>query len=259
MVCQIGGGDFGSGLRYTNNKGGTWKEPQTIPASMNKLVGIATDPSGNVAACQSSWNSTGGSDIWVFTLKPITALPPIVAGFTFTPTTGYIPLTVNFSAVQQIGPNGQEVNYDWVFGDGETASGRNVTHVFNASGTYQVRLTIIDNIGRSDSIVQTIEVLKTNPIKPLNVSSTIAMSRFWKNPEITYNLAWAINPANIPEHLAGYALYMKEDNGSYARLLTVSPTTLSASFKFTDLRKKRLFAVSTLGLGGTESEKVYFQ
>jgi len=259
MVCQIGGGDFGSGLRYTNNKGGTWKEPQTITASMNKLAGIATDPFGNIAACQSNFASTGGSDIWIFTLKPIVSIPAPDAEFTFTPQTGYPPLTVNFSALQQIGPNGQEVNYDWVFGDGTTASGRNVSHVFTTSGSFQVRLTIIDNIGRTDSIIQTVEVKKTNPLPPANLSSTIALSRFWKNPEISYNLFWAVNPSNIPEHLVGYAIYMKEGTGAYTRLLTVSPATLSATFKFTDLKKKRAFAISTLGLGDTESDKVYFQ
>jgi PKD repeat protein len=259
LVCQIGGGDFGDGLRYTNNKGGTWKEPQTIPASMDKIVGIATDPFGNVAACQSSFNSNGGSDVWVYSLSPVVSIPYPVADFSYSPQSGYPPLSVNFSAVRQTGPNGQEVNYDWVFGDGSTASGRMVTHVFNTPGTIQVRLTIIDNIGRSDSIIKTVEVNKTNPLPPTNLSATIGMSRFWKNPEIAYNLFWSVNPANVPEHVAGYAIYVKENNGAYTRLLTVSPGTLSASFKFTDLKKKRSFAVSTLGLGDTESDKVYFQ
>jgi PKD repeat protein len=259
LVCQIGGGDFGSGLRYTNNKGGTWKETQTISASMNKVVGIAVDPSGNVAACQSSWNSNGGSDIWIFSLKPIAAMPSIDAEFTFTPQTGYAPLSVNFSALRQIGPNGQEVTYAWIFGDGGTASGRNVSRTFATAGSYEVRLTIGDNIGRSDSITQTVEVKKTNPLPATNLSSTITMSRFRKSPEISYNLFWAVNPSNVPEHLAGYAIYMKENGGAYTRIFTVTPATLSAVFKFTDLKKKRSFAVSTLGLGDTESEKVYFQ
>jgi len=259
MVCQIGGGDFGSGLRYTHNRSGTWEEPQTIPAAMDKVAGIASDPFGNVAACQSSFNSEGGSDIWVYSTKPIVPAPMPAADFSFTPQTGYMPLAVNFTAVQQTGPNGQEVGYSWNFGDGGTATGRTVTHTFSTWGTFQVALTITDNIGRSDTVTKPIEVKKTNPIAPVNPSSSIRMSRMWKSPEITYNLFWAINPANIPEHIAGYNIYMKEDSGVYARLLSVSASTFSASFKFTDLKKKRSFAISASGLGGTESAMVYFQ
>jgi len=45
VVCQTGGGDSGSGLRYTNNVGGTWKTPQGIGATFPKVQGLAADPS----------------------------------------------------------------------------------------------------------------------------------------------------------------------------------------------------------------------
>jgi PKD repeat protein len=258
LACQIGGGDYGSGFRYTNNKGGTWKEPQTKGGSMNKIVGISADPSGNVAVCMSTF-TTPGSDIWIYSLSLINPLPMLEAEFTFTPQTGYIPLTVNFTALQQTGANGQDVNYAWTFGDGGTGTGRTIAHTFTAAGTYSVQLLISDNVGRADTKTQSIEVKKTNPLPPTNLSSTISMSSFRKSPEISYNLFWAINPSNIPEHLASYAIYMKEGTGAYTQILTVTPATLSTVLKFTDLKKKRSFAISTLGLGGTESEKVYFQ
>jgi hypothetical protein len=118
---------------------------------------------------------------------------------------------------------------------------------------------VTDNTGRTDSIVKNVVVYKPNPLPPTELSSTIAMSRLWKSPEISYNLFWAANPAFLTEHLVGYAIYMKEGDGAYTRLLAVSGSTLSASFKFTDLKKKRSFAISTLGVGDTESAKVYFQ
>lgn len=45
----------------------------------------------------------------------------------------------------------ENLTYDWRFGDGATASGRNVTHRYAEAGTYQVRLTVTDAQGRSDT------------------------------------------------------------------------------------------------------------
>ncbi|MCX6564810.1 MAG: PKD domain-containing protein [Candidatus Aminicenantes bacterium] len=261
VACQTGGGDAGNGIRYTNNGSGVFRTVQAISAVYPKLPGLAADPYGNVAATTSSYvtGSGGGTDIWAYSINPIVAIPPPVAAFNFSPVTGYPPLTVSFRAVPSYGPNGVEVNYDWMFGDGGTASGRNVNHVYQTAGTYNIRLAVIDSLGRTDQEIKSIVIKKTNPLAPVNLSATIVMSRFWQNPEITFNLFWAANPANIPEHIEGYAIYMKADGGDYVRLLTVSPSTFSASFAFTDLKVNRYFAVSTLGKGGTESPWVYFQ
>ncbi|MCX6566535.1 MAG: PKD domain-containing protein [Candidatus Aminicenantes bacterium] len=349
VACQTGGGDFGSGLRYTNNVKGTWMNPQQLLASMPKVPGLSADPAGNVAATMSSWTTTGnhtGSDIKVWSLNPIKKIPVLeadftyapttgyfplpvkftatkafgvdgkevgydwdfgdggtgsgrianhtfqtggtfdvtltisddadrsdsltksiainytplpAAQFTFSPTTGYPPLPVNFAATEALGADGKEVKYGWDFGDGGTGSGRTTVHTYLTAGTFDVTLTITDNINRTNSLTKSILVLKTNPLVPVGLSATITLSQFWKNPEITFNLFWATNPDNIPEHIEAYAIYMKEDSGDYIRLLTLSPSTLSVSFKFTDMTKKRSFAISSLGYGGTESTWGYFK
>ena len=47
------------------------------------------------------------------------------------------------------------VRYDWSFGDGATASGRTVNHVYNRTGTYSVLLTVVAQNGlRSSATVQ---------------------------------------------------------------------------------------------------------
>ncbi len=259
VACQTGNGDAGNGIRYTNNAGGTFQTVQAISGVYPKLAGLAADPYGNVAATQSSYLDGSGANIWAYSVNPISAIPAPAAAFNFSPATGYPPLTVAFQAVAAYGPNGDEVNYDWVFGDGGTASGRNVTHVYQTSGTYNVRLTVVDSIGRTDEEIKSVVVKRTNPLAPVNLSASIAMTQFWQNPEITFNLFWAANPANVPEHVDGYTIYMKENDGNYTRLLTVSPSMYSASFAFTDLQVGRYFAVSTLGKGGTESPLAYFQ
>ncbi len=41
--------------------------------------------------------------------------------------------------------------YQWDFGDGTTASGVDVVHIFTAAGVYEVRLTVTDDKGRGDT------------------------------------------------------------------------------------------------------------
>jgi len=173
VACQIGGGDWGDGFRYTNNMTGAWSPHETQAATWPKLPGISADPFGNVAVCTSSivFSGSGGADIWVYSLQKIV------------PKQFYL---------------------------------------------------------------------------PLNPSSSIGLTSLRKNPEITYNLSWAANPANNPQYLSGYNIYVNDGSG-YKLLASVSQTTTTASFKYSDLSKKRAFAITTVGIAGIETDMVYFQ
>lgn len=57
----------------------------------------------------------------------------------------------------------------WDFGDGTTASSLTVSHVFSASGSYTVSLTVTDNHGESGVDTKTITV--EQPIPPLEVTA----------------------------------------------------------------------------------------
>jgi hypothetical protein len=172
VALQLGGGDYGDGLRYTHNVAGGWRAVQTILGSLPKLPGIAADSFGNVAVCQSSYTTaTDKTKIHIYSLTTISP------------------------------------------------------HYF---------------------------------YPPVNVSSTIQVKSLRKIPEVAYGLAWTANPQNTDQYIQGYAIYMKEGTGSYQRLLAVDKTTFSASIKYTDLSKKRRFAVATIAVGGGESDLVEF-
>jgi hypothetical protein len=91
-------------------------------------------------------------------------------------------------------------------------------------------------------------------LPPVNLSVTLSLSGVRRSPRATYKLSWNAHPNNTDNFLAGYKIYVKENAGGYQLLATVGKTTFSQSFDFTDLSKKRKFAISTVNLGGGESE-----
>lgn len=54
--------------------------------------------------------------------------------------------------------NSQQGTYDWDFGDGNSASGQNVTHTFAAAGIYPVTLHASDSSGCSTNYQQTVTI-----------------------------------------------------------------------------------------------------
>lgn len=93
------------------------------------------------------------------TYDPGSNRPP-VAVITATPESGASPLTVTLSARQSFDPDGQIKSCLWDFGDGDTATGSQVTHTFGAPGNYVVGLRVQDNDGSAGAVAtKTIAVL----------------------------------------------------------------------------------------------------
>jgi nucleoid-associated protein YgaU len=61
------------------------------------------------------------------------------------PTSGSVDERLSFSGANSTDPDGRVVSYAWDFGDGITGSGVNVTHSYEAAGTYKVTLTVTDD------------------------------------------------------------------------------------------------------------------
>ena len=72
-------------------------------------------------------------------------------------------------------------NYLWKFGDGDTSNDVNPTHLFNATGTFNVCLTAINDAGCSDSICTPVSAL-INPL--LDVPTGFTPDKFGVNSVI---------------------------------------------------------------------------
>ena len=62
------------------------------------------------------------------------------------------------------------VRYDWNFADGGRASGVTVTHRFSAAGTYNVVLTVTDDVGVTDEQSTPVAVTTGNPVALMTVT-----------------------------------------------------------------------------------------
>lgn len=72
---------------------------------------------------------------------------PVKAVISATPTTGGTPLSVNFTGTSS---TGTIASYHWDFGDGTTAEGANIDHMYTLGGTYTAKLVITDVTGASN-------------------------------------------------------------------------------------------------------------
>jgi PKD repeat protein len=101
---------------------------------------------------------------------PITVdLPALQPGIDFTPpeaafsvvpdTTGTVPFTVTFDASGSTDAESGIASYNWDFGDGSSATGvMPAAHTYTATGTYIVKLTVIDFFGNAGIYTETITV-----------------------------------------------------------------------------------------------------
>ncbi len=82
----------------------------------------------------------------------------VSANFTADVTSGDAPLTVNFTD-QSTGP---VTSWSWDFGDGNTSTAQNPSHVYNTAGTYTVALTV-SSATCSNTMTKTNYITVTDP------------------------------------------------------------------------------------------------
>ncbi|MEA3372415.1 MAG: PKD domain-containing protein [Campylobacterota bacterium] len=87
-----------------------------------------------------------------------------------TPQTGPVPLNVNFNAAASYDNDGEIVQYNWLFGDGETATGAAATHIYQSSGAFTAKLTVTDDGGATDEA--TVLITATNIAPEASFSAT---------------------------------------------------------------------------------------
>src|SRR3990167_266909 len=167
---------------YCVNKDGALQWTYTTQDEVNSSPGIGSNGLLYI----------GSSDGYLYAIgtKTTTAL---TADFSATPTTGDVPLTVQFTD-QSVG---EISTWQWDFGDGNTDSTQNPSHIYNTSGTFTVSLTVT---GPDKSNTKTRE----NYISVTRKTSTIEL--IISDSEITFGEFITISGQISPAHQAQVTL-----------------------------------------------------
>ena len=99
---------------------------------------------------------------------------PPTAAFTSSPTVQAM-TALAFDASTSSDPDGDALTYTWAFGDGTRGGSSTVAHVFMSSGSFDVRLTVTDPSGASNSLAKTITVSSrtVTPGAAVSVAGTV--------------------------------------------------------------------------------------
>jgi hypothetical protein len=119
--------------------------------------GFGVDAEGNALV---AWFRDTGSGSAVETAG-LDAAPPRLS-ITGAPASGFPGQSLGFTAAAS--DVWSSVNTGWNFGDGGSAGGTSVSHVFGGAGTFSVRATATDAVGNSRSNARTVQI--TNPPPP---------------------------------------------------------------------------------------------
>lgn len=148
--------DFGSlsSRSLVTNGDGRATAVYTAPALVaesEEVIDIAISPVG------SNYQNTVPRSASIRLVPTGIRVPPsdLVPRFTFSPDAPTERQNVLFDAS---GSTGSIAQHRWDFGNGVTGSGQTVTHAFSGPGTYFVRLTLVDALGRTASTTRTVMV-----------------------------------------------------------------------------------------------------
>ncbi|MEZ4888378.1 MAG: glycosyl hydrolase family 8 [Chitinophagales bacterium] len=126
----------------------------------NSATGVSTNhiytAIGTYTAILTVNDGNGGTDSETAIINVTNTAP--TASFTATPSSGQPPLAVSFDASASIDANGDNLTYNWDFGDGTSSTGVTSNHTYNSEGNYTVTLTVNDGNGGIDTATTGINV-----------------------------------------------------------------------------------------------------
>jgi PKD repeat protein len=150
----------GSLVSYAFNFGDGTTVTQTTATATHTYSAAGTYTASVIVTDNDGYTDTTYTQVTVNNGDP-------VALITADTISGEKPLVVQFDGSGSVDYDGTIVSYTWDMGDGSaTKSGSTMTHTFTESGRFEVGLTVVDDDGRSDFVIQPIIV----SIEPKGIS-----------------------------------------------------------------------------------------
>ena len=168
--------------RYLDENGDYVRMERFLPNMLfNNLVDVVLGPNGDMYALEYGTNwFTQNMDARLIHIAYSSGNRAPLAAINADKTVGKTPLTVKFNADESKDFDGDELTYEWTFGDGEKSSEKNPVYVFQKSGEYKVNLTVTDPSGESG--FKEIMVIAGNDLPEINVTFKGNSKFYWAIP-----------------------------------------------------------------------------
>ncbi|WP_025742139.1 PKD domain-containing protein [Aquimarina pacifica] len=186
-------------------------------------------------------DGNGGTDTQVRTITIIEAVE-LEAAISASVIQGTVPLNVDFDSSSSVIPENTDVAYTWDFGDGNTSTVPNPSHIFTEVGIYQVMLTLTDGVDSSSSIIEinVLEEVNQDPVAALSTSVTSGAVPVL----VTFDASLSIDPDGDT-----LTYFWDFGNGDTA-------TGVTTTYEFTEVGTQLVTLTVNDGNGNTDSEIV---
>ncbi len=147
------------------SSGGGYSKLQTVGANIDSFDAGGMQSGATYSFRVTASNSAGESSVSNTASVTMQSIA-VNAAFVFSPSTGTAGTTTFAFSDRSTGP---VTSWQWSFGDGASSSSRNPSHVYQASGTFQVTLTVRGSSGQQSSTSRQVAV--GSPATPAVVAS----------------------------------------------------------------------------------------
>jgi cytochrome c len=171
-----------------NDEGDFVRMERFLPNMLfNNLVDIVFGPSGDMYALEygTNWFSQN-MDARLIHISYSSANRVPVAVINADKTIGRTPLTISFNGNESKDFDGDDLNFQWTFGDGETSNEVNPIYVFNRPGEYKVTLKVTDPSGETSN--KEILVVAGNDLPDVKLKFKGNSKFFWENSVLEYEV-----------------------------------------------------------------------
>jgi PGF-pre-PGF domain-containing protein len=132
--------------------------------------------------------------------------------------------------------SGEIVAYEWSFGDNTSASGQTVNHAYDVGGTFEVRLTVEDSLGDTDTDTVTVDVRdRVPPVVVLEAPDYVQTGT-----NVTFDASESSDDGEIAE-------YRWDFDGDGTNDTTTAGPTLNHSYATDGEYAAQVTAVDTVG------------
>jgi len=167
---------------------------------------------------------TDNNGCTAYAVTQVTVNPLPIVNFTSDGTAGCKPLCINFTNT-----TATTQTQAWNFGDAGSSTQANPNHCFTQTGSFNIRLTVTDNNGCSNSITQNNYIIvHPNPVAsftatPQSVSILNPIVYFTANPTGVIAWNWSFGDALGSSSIDQNTYYTYSDTGNYSvRLIVVN-------------------------------------